>query len=98
MWVHLEAGFDDDEVVVRIRNGPQAVRRHVRTDYSIGLAETIELAVPAGVVDLEIEVPSRDLAHHVHFDTRSTPHLAISIAPDQSAIRAVPHASPDERF
>lgn len=98
MWVYLEAGFDDDEVVVRVRNGPQAVRRHVHTDYSIGLAEEIELAVPPGLVDIEIEVPTRDLSHDIRLDTRTTSYLAVSLSPDGRTIEALPRSSPEERF
>jgi hypothetical protein len=59
--IDLREGFSGDTVVVRA-GGRELLRREgVSTDYSVGLAASLELDVPEGVPEVEVELPERGI-------------------------------------
>jgi len=98
MWIHLESGFRRDEVRVLVDGGEVFAGRDVRTDYSIGLAEVIEVKVTPGWTDVEVQVPTRQLRQLMRMDTREHAFLGVSIAPDGSRIEFSAAASPPDRY
>jgi hypothetical protein len=64
LTLDLQDGFSGDEVIIRV-NGREIERRSdVRTKRMLGLAESVEIALPDGPVTLELEVPGRRISGH----------------------------------
>jgi hypothetical protein len=60
--IHLQEGFDDDEVVVRMNGAESARRQHLTTKRLLGYADIVELRKPAGSeIRLEVSLPDRSL-------------------------------------
>lgn len=60
LLMHLEAGFEDDTVVVRVDGQEIFHKEEVTTDYSSGLAgPPFKIELPQGSVNIEINVPSQ---------------------------------------
>ncbi len=75
----LQEGFEGDEVAILV-NGREAARRDgVRTLTMIGLAESVELAVEASLVEVEVRLPRRGLSARATVDTARHPYLGCSV-------------------
>lgn len=62
LQVDLREGFNDDSVVMRV-DGREVYRRSgVRTNYSVGIADRIEIEVPAGKAQVELALPLRGIS------------------------------------
>ena len=61
--IHLQEGFEDDLVIVRL-NGAEAARRsHLTTQRLLGYAGIIDLPKPAGGdIQLDLSLPDRRLS------------------------------------
>ncbi len=77
LTLHLQDGFDDDEVVVSV-NG-HVVRRleHVTTRLLLGLAETLDLDVPSPRCRLDVDLPRRGL--QAEADVAAPAHVGASV-------------------
>lgn len=90
--IHLQTGFDGDEVVVRI-NGEERLRRDgVRTRRVLGLAEHAELEVEPGLLAVEIWVPGRGLEKHLDVEAGDEIYLGISLTDGE--IRVISRKTP----
>jgi len=79
LGIHLQKGFTDDEVVVRV-NGEECLHRQgVRTRGVLGLAEHAELEVKGGPLSLEISVPSRGIEKRVELEASDETYVGISL-------------------
>jgi hypothetical protein len=79
--VDLQAGFDGDRVSLSIDGREVYARDDVRTDYSIGLADTVEAAVPGGEVRITLELPDRGLRESLVLPDPGS-SVGFSIEPD----------------
>lgn len=78
LHVHLQSGFDNDAVIVRV-NGRECLRAAaVSTRRNIGLATRESFEVDEG--PLEIDIESHGLTKHLHCDIHDTLYLGVSIA------------------
>lgn len=74
----LQEGFAGETVEVRLDGAP-VWRGEVRTDWSIGLAERVEIAVPEGGGTIGVTVPSRDAAIELALKPGEAPLLGVSL-------------------
>jgi hypothetical protein len=71
LTIDLQDGFSGDEVIVRV-NGQEVARpAGVKTKRMLGLAQSLDVSVPAGPVSLEIDLPAKQIrgtrvVHHSH--------------------------------
>lgn len=56
--IHLQSGFDGKPVTVTV-DGKQLYAGSPETDYTIGLAHTIQGVAPSGAIELLVEAPSK---------------------------------------
>lgn len=82
LTVDLQEGFHDDRVVVRSGGAELASADDVTTRVQLGLARSLEVTLPAGARDVEIEVPTRDLRTAVQVDPGTRAYLGVSITRD----------------
>lgn len=77
--IDLQDGFKDD-VVVLFSNDEELLRLEgVTSRYQVGLARSETIELPAPLVTLEINVPTRRIAVELKLDTAKTGYLAVSI-------------------
>src|SRR6266542_5721498 len=79
LTIHLQDGFADDTVLVRV-NGVEVYRKSgVTTKLLLGYADVFDTAVPEGAAEIMIEVPSRDLRDAFIVPGAPKTHVGISI-------------------
>ena len=83
MRVDLQDGFDKAHVEVYINGRRRIEAGGVTSRRQLGLALSTELEVPDGTIEVEVRVPSRNLAKTFYVDT---PNLGISIRNDDIEI------------
>jgi hypothetical protein len=82
LTIHLQDGFANDSVVVRV-NGNEVYRRSgVTTQLVLGRAEVFATEVPEGPVDVEVEVPTRHVQSTFRIEALPKTHLALSLTAD----------------
>ncbi|HEX6327264.1 MAG TPA: hypothetical protein VFZ72_11905 [Jiangellaceae bacterium] len=77
--IALEAGFDDDHVIVHVDDRVVLDEDGVTTRYQIGLARMLEVPVTAGSVRVAVRLPERELAGETTVDAAETQSLRVSI-------------------
>lgn len=60
--IDLAAGFDGERVRIRMNGREVYAREGVRTDYSVGLADSFEVERGAAAVQITLELPDRGAA------------------------------------
>jgi hypothetical protein len=79
LQLDLQDGFADDLVVVRV-NGIEVFRKEgVTTKLLLGYADSFQVRVPEGSVDVEVVVPSRNLSRTVSIRISQKSYLGVSI-------------------
>jgi anti-sigma factor RsiW len=74
----LQEGFAGETVEVRL-DGREVWRGEVRTDWSIGLAERVQVEVPAGGGTVSVTVPSRPASIDLVLKPGEAPVLGVSL-------------------
>jgi anti-sigma factor RsiW len=74
----LQEGFAGEAVEVRL-DGKPVWRGEVRTDWSIGLAERVEIEVPASGGTIGVAVPSRPASIELALKPGEVPVLGVSL-------------------
>ena len=78
--IDLQAGYSEDEVSIQINGEKKYHNKAVSTDYSIGLADSVELDVIVGSVTVKLSVPSRKLSESIELDVSKPVYLGVSIS------------------
>jgi hypothetical protein len=90
--VYLEEGFEHDRVTLSA-GGAELEEFDVTTRHQIGLATSVELAVPDGMpLAVTIAVPERGLVAETMVDPGVTPHLRVNVTNGSLVVR--PEADP----
>lgn len=92
LTIDLQEGFEGEEVVIRVAGKEAARRGGVRTKRMLGLADSLEVEVPAGTASVEIAVPSKNLSKQVDVRPEETPYLGVSLSGGQ--INLLPYPEP----
>lgn len=91
--VYLENGFEHDRVTVGA-GGDELDRADVSTRHQVGLATTVDLAVPDGAaqdgpVPVRVALPGRGLVAEAAVDPAATPHLRVDVVGGELQLRPV---------
>ena len=90
--VYLGEGFDHDRVLLSAA-GVEVEQSDVTTRQQVGLAVSVELAVPAGEpLVLTVSVPDRGLTAEAALDPEATPHVLVGVEHGSLTVR--PEADP----
>ena len=79
MRIDLQEGFSNDAVEVYVNGAKVLEKEGVTTKRMLGLALSAEIEVPDGALDVEVKVPTKNLAKTFSVDSSDTPNLGISI-------------------
>jgi hypothetical protein len=77
--VDLQDGFKDDTVVISAQGHELLRDEAVTTRFQIGKAKSLQLAMPAGEVTLNVEVPTKDARTTVPIDTSKPVFVGVSL-------------------
>jgi hypothetical protein len=80
LHVDLQDGFSDEPVLVTVNGHEQFRKDHVRTRTQIGLADSFELTLPDGPV--QIEVIARGATHRITAPLSTDLYVGVSITRD----------------
>lgn len=87
LHVALQDGFEDETVVIRVA-GREAFRKdNVRTKLQIGFAESFEMNVEEGSVNLETELPTKGLSKSIDLQVTNMVHVGVSLIAGQIKYR-----------
>jgi len=79
LTIALQDGFTDDLVVVRV-NGREVCRKEgVKTKLMLGYADSFEVHVPEGPVNVEVTLPLRDLTETIVLQASKAVYLGFYI-------------------
>jgi hypothetical protein len=77
--IDLQDGFKDDTVTVSV-GGREVMREEgVTTRFQIGMARSLQVAVPEGEVTLEVEVSTKNARATVPIDTSKPVFVGVSL-------------------
>ena len=80
--IDLQDGFSDDTVVVRVEGIVVSRESGVTTRTSIGLARTLRLELDGTSVQLDIELPERQICESFKIDLAHPIFLGVSLTPN----------------
>lgn len=95
--IDLREGFAGDAVEIAVDGRAVYARRDVRTDYSVGLADFIELELAGDAVSIEVRVPARGLAERMTIPRTQAPVQYVSVRLGER-IEIKPLQAPPEYF
>jgi hypothetical protein len=79
LYIDLQEGFTDDTVIVRVNDAEVFRQENVETRLQIGLAESVEVTVAEGSVDVEVLVASRSLSKAIKVQVSAETYVGVSI-------------------
>jgi hypothetical protein len=79
MRIDLQEGFSDDAVEIYVNGAKVLEKQGLTTKRMLGLASSSEIDVPDGSLDIEVKVPTKNLAKTFSVESSDTPNLGISI-------------------
>jgi hypothetical protein len=74
--IHLQKGFELDDVIVRVNGNEVVEYLAVTTNTATGLAKVIRADAPEGQVTVRLAVPSRGIVEDIHVDARA-PYVGV---------------------
>lgn len=79
LHIALQDGFVDDKVVIQVNGGEVFYKSGVRTRFQIGLADSLEMNVQGGTVNVEVILPLRHLSKSIVWEVSDPTYLGVSI-------------------
>ena len=93
LFIDFQDGFSDDTVVVEVNGQEIFNKKNVNTDYSLGLADSVDRKVPKGTVDIKVSVPSRNISDTFSLEVTNNVYMGVSFVDDR-----IDHHISDEMF
>ena len=82
--IDLQDGFINDMVNIRI-NGEEVFNKHgVKTRFQIGYAESFEVKVEQGLLNVEVTLPLKNISESAAFEISNDMYLGISVTPENT--------------
>ena len=79
LHIAFQDGFSDDTVQVLVNSREVTQKEHVTTRTQIGLADSFEMDVPEGMMELEVLVPTRNLSERITLPVSKAVYLGVSV-------------------
>lgn len=80
--IDLQEVFKDDTVVVFVNGEEVYHKTGVTTNWSVSIADTVEVMVPKGGVEVKIHLPLRNLSRTVDFFLSEPVYLGVKVMQD----------------
>jgi hypothetical protein len=83
LFIHLQEGFDNDLVVIKVNGTEKFRRKQVTTKLLLGYAEVVELPVSETAAKVQISLPQKKLAQSIDLPQSADAHIAVSVVNNQ---------------
>ncbi len=94
LHIALQEGFEGDTVVIRV-NGKEVFRKpSVKTRLQTGYADSLEVNVQEGPVNVEVTLPARNLSESIEFRASGRVYLGVSVTRDGRISYKEPRTEP----
>ncbi len=77
--IDIQDGFLEDTVAIKVDNEEIFYKKDVNTDYSLGRADSVEVQVSEGTINVEITVLSRHISGVISIKVSAKIYLGVSI-------------------
>lgn len=92
LGIHLQNGFDDDEVIVRAGGHQLMRRKNVSTRRMLGLAAHEEFDVSGEPLSLHVSIPGRGVEEEIELEAGEERYVGISL--DGGVLRVMTRRKP----
>ena len=77
--IDLQDGFKGDKVIVKINNNEVYRKEGVKTELTLGYADSLEAEVPEGQCTVEVTLPERGISESIHLKIMAPVYLGLSV-------------------
>jgi len=77
--IDFQDGFVDDTIIVQVNGEEVFQKEHVSTKLILGLADSFETEVETGLVNIEINVQTKNLTEDFLLEVSADTYIGISI-------------------
>lgn len=82
LHIALQEGFVDDTVLIRVDGQELFHETDVRTRFQTGYANSIDLNVEEGTVNVEVAMPLRNLSESVVLMVSAPSYVGVTLTPE----------------
>jgi hypothetical protein len=75
----LQDGFEEDIVIIKIDSKELYHKEGVKTELTLGYADSIEAEVPEGQCTVEVTLPERGISESIHLKIMAPVYLGLSV-------------------
>lgn len=83
LFIHLQEGFDNDLVVIKVNGKEKFRNKQVTTKMLLGYAEVVELQLSDAAAKVQITLPQKKLTQSIDLPQSADAHIAVSIVDKQ---------------
>ncbi len=80
--IDLQDGFADETVVIDVAGKEVFRKGNIKTNYAIGLAESITVELPKGELHVTVSLPERNISNFYSGEISEPVYLGISLSSD----------------
>lgn len=77
--VDLQDGFDGDLVTVIVNSAEVFRKEGIKTRLTLGLADSFEVNIPDGKVNIEVSLPMKDISGTISMEISGPVFLGVSV-------------------
>ena len=77
--IDLQDGFEGDTVVIEINSKELYHNEGVKTELTLGYADSIEADVPKGQCTVEVNLPEKGISESIHLEIIAPVYLGLSV-------------------
>ena len=75
----LQDGFEGDIVTIKINDKEIYHKKGVKTELTLGYADSIDAEVPEGRCTVEVTLPERGISESIHLEIMAPVYLGLSV-------------------
>ena len=77
--IDFQDGFADDTVVLHVEGKEHFRKQHISSKPVIGWADSFQTEVSSGHVNIQVAIPTQEIAVTIPLDIRRDTHLGLSV-------------------
>jgi hypothetical protein len=77
--IDLQDGFEGDIVIIEINSKELYHNEGVKTELTLGYADSIEADVPEGQCTVEVNLPKKGISVSIHLEIMAPVYLGLSV-------------------
>ena len=78
--IDLQDGFEGDLVIIRINNKELYHKDGVKTELTLGYADSLEAEVPEGQITVEVALPEKNIKESISLKVLAPVYLGLSVS------------------